>query len=995
MQFANAWMLYALWLVPVLGLAGLMLHRRRNRALEGFLSPAMRQKLCPPPRPHRFYWQGAGFLAGTLLALVAAARPQWGAREEVVVERGRDLVVALDVSRSMLARDVHPSRLQRAKADIQDLLRALRGDRAALVAFRGRAVPLCPLTTDYAYLEQVLDDVTVDSAPRGETDIGDAIRKSLAAFESDRGSHRAVILISDGEDLSGKAREAAAEAKAQGVVIFTVGLGDPQGAKIPSPAATNEVMMYQGQAVVTRLEHETLKAIAEATGGAYVPVGVSNVKLGDLYRDHLSKIAAQDIEESLQRRQVDRFPWFLAPGLGLLMLAAFLSRGRLAKPSPPPRTPPPKTRTALHGNGKQRPPDLRKAVLSCALVFFLAGSMVAAEDAGTPPPQSNAPVSRVPAAGEGRQPGPAALPSNAPAGARVAAAAEKPALAIPPGREGARLAQRLYLRGHYKEAAEAYLQAAGGASSQLRGTLAFNAACALYRAGQYQASADKFAEAARQADRHTAAGHYNAGCAWFRLAEQSVSGSESNRNYAARPPLLERAGLAFQRALRLDEAPSSARDNLAAVVQALPEARNEAKTRALLEKYGQTPPDQLADELLSGQRQLIADMPAAMTNPAPARIEMMEALAERQLRNTDLLIPLRASLAAALSQGAAPALPGAGGSNAPANPQQQAAEINRHLEAVQAAMQESRDALRNLEHNAYGSAADAEAGVYQFWKAVAPFPKLLREDMRRQTNAIDQASSAPTNAGNTAAIRRDVLAQQEEAIRLTQLFTERFTQAVPPEGLKPPPAATTNALPPAPSHAAAPETAAGATNAPAEEEGITPEKRAKILALAGEAKAAQEQASKLLTDSQLKDSLPEQHKAYALLAEIEKLLPKNKQKQDQDQQQQQQQQQDQQKQDQDQQKQDQQQQPPQDQGKQDQPAPEQSQPPPDQPPPEQPPPQEQPQPKPEDQPQPKDKDMTPEQARLLLEKARQREKEHQEERQRDQYIPPSPVEKDW
>ena len=181
-QFANAWMLYTLWLAPALGLIWLMLYRRRARALANFLSPAMRQKLCPPAQPHRFYWQWSCLLAGCLLTLLAAARPQWGLREETVLQRGRDLIVALDVSRSMLAQDVHPNRLLRAKADVQDLLRELRGDRAALLAFRGRAVLLCPLTTDYGYLEQILDDASIDSAPRGETDIGDAIRKSLDAF---------------------------------------------------------------------------------------------------------------------------------------------------------------------------------------------------------------------------------------------------------------------------------------------------------------------------------------------------------------------------------------------------------------------------------------------------------------------------------------------------------------------------------------------------------------------------------------------------------------------------------------------------------------------------------------------------------------------------------------------------------------------------------------------------------------------------------------------
>lgn len=334
LQFANAWMLYALWLAPAVGAIWLWLYRRREAKLARLFSAAMRAKLCPPAQSRRFYWQWELLQAGLLLAIVAAARPQWGLREEIVVQRGRDLVIALDVSRSMLAQDVHPSRLQRAKTDILDLLRELRGDRAALITFRGQAVQLCPLTTDYAYLEQALDDVTVESAPRGETNIGAAIAKALEAFESDPGSHKAIILISDGEDLAGRAKAATETAKKKGVVIFTVGLGDPQGAKIPSAPKKGAYLAYQGKDVVTRLEHETLKNIAETTGGAYVPVGLANVKLGNLYRDHLRKITTRDLEESIQRKYIDRYGWFLLPAILALLGVAGLSRGRLAKKCP-------------------------------------------------------------------------------------------------------------------------------------------------------------------------------------------------------------------------------------------------------------------------------------------------------------------------------------------------------------------------------------------------------------------------------------------------------------------------------------------------------------------------------------------------------------------------------------------------------------------------------------------------------------------------------------
>ena len=116
LEFANAWMLYALWLVPIIGLIGLRHHQRGARILEQFIAPAMHRTMCSPPARRRFYWQWASLLCGCLLAIMAAARPQWGLREETVIQRGRDLIIALDVSRSMLAEDVHPNRLQRAKA---------------------------------------------------------------------------------------------------------------------------------------------------------------------------------------------------------------------------------------------------------------------------------------------------------------------------------------------------------------------------------------------------------------------------------------------------------------------------------------------------------------------------------------------------------------------------------------------------------------------------------------------------------------------------------------------------------------------------------------------------------------------------------------------------------------------------------------------------------------------------------------------------------------
>lgn len=997
-QFVNPWALILLWLVPVIGILWLAAWHLKARALDQFLSPVMRSKMCPPSQTHRFYWQWALVLLGLLLALIAAARPQWGLREETVMQRGRDLIIALDVSRSMLAQDVHPNRLQRAKADIQDLLRALRGDRAALIAFRGKALQLCPLTTDYAYLEQALADVSPESAPRGETDIGDAITKALDAFESDAGAYQAIILISDGEDLVGKAKAAAESARKRGAVIFTVGLGDPQGAKIPNSDRPNEFVTYQGQDVVSKLQHETLKSIAEITGGAYVPVGTANVKLDRLYRDHLSKLTTRDIAESIRRRYIERYQWFLLPAVLALLAGALLSRGRLGKkvkatsgttvaavaagavvtagiPMAPQSTPATVVRIwpllfslALFTGLVQAQVPLTGSAVTGIIQQLAANGT---NQASTLVPATNLPPVNMPAA--------------------------KPAIigrSGGSGRDGARRAQRLYRMGSYHESAKAYLAAMQGQTAALQNDCLYNAGNALYRAGQYQVAAEKYTELTTRQPTDPAAAFYNLGCATFQLAEQAKSAG-TNVPPNERPDLLERSGLAFQRTLRYRSDDEAARANLGVVTNLLPEAREQAKLKALLARYQGIPPPQMADTLLTNQRKISTDLPAALTNATPSRIDQMEALSAQQRDNTDLLIPLKISLASALAQMAASSVAAvAATSGVP-----QAAQVEQHIEAVRNTMQQATESLRNLENEAYRSVMKAESGVYNLWKGMAQFPQLLREDLFRQTNTINLTTSVLKRTAEVAATSRPeaesrleaasrlelpvIRYQQNEAQELTRLFVERFSQAVPPGGTPPPggmqppggmPVSTSGAANStiATGAATAAITGVAATNAPEKKQEITAETRTNILALAQQALTLQDLALRQIESTNLTASLPNQRQAYDILKEIEKLLPKNKdQNQQQDQQKQDQQKQDQQKQDQQKQE-----QPPQDKKQEQQP-------------------QQQPEANQKPEQKDKDKEMTPEQARALLEKAQQREKDHREEREQDSYIPPSSVEKDW
>jgi len=739
-QFVYAWVLYLLWVVPAVALWWAAAHRRRERRLAAFLSPAMQGKLRPAHRAVRFVWQIGLVSAGLLFLLAACARPQWGTREETVYRRGRDLVIALDVSRSMLARDVRPNRLGRAKADLLDLISELRGDRAALVAFRHKAVLLCPLTTDYAYLRQALDAASMDSAPAGETDLGDAVRKALDAFESEEGSHKAIILISDGEDLTGGAQAAAGQAAERNIPIFTVGIGDRRGARIPDPDSRGGYLTHEGKTVQTRLRHDTLLAIAQATPrGAYVPVetaSTASITLGSLYRNHLRSIAEQDLEETLQRRYVERYQWLLLPGFLLLVGGAFLSRGRLAAgPRPAASAPSPESPPAPPLRDLNPPPRSLKT-----LVVLLALGL-------TVPLRSNA-------AGE------------APADADRA----------PPGREGARRAQQLYRAGRYEEAARTYLEAAQGATRKSQDDFRYNAAAALFAAGAYRQAADLLRSLTAAGPRRRAEWQQGLGAALYRQAgDMAPTNAEQ---YAEQARVMREAGEAFRESARVASGEAADRENLAVVLDALPGLEEQARITKLLEKHQATPAPALAEQMLAGQRRLLDAIPRAFTNHSPARIRQLEELSAEQKANADLWIPLKSKWAAAQGGRASPP---------------DADAWDALVESTRESMLDAAEGLRNLDPAAYRAAVLSENGVYQLWKGMASYSQILEEDLRRQTNAIRLTVKADDPSG--PAVDRPY-AEQAEALELTRIFTNRFSAAVPPAGLPPPadpsPAAATN-----------------------------------------------------------------------------------------------------------------------------------------------------------------------------------------------------------
>jgi Ca-activated chloride channel family protein len=262
------------------------------------------------------------------LLVVAVAGPRWGFRWEEVRREGIDLMVALDTSRSMLATDVAPNRLERAKLAVMDLVGRLDGDRVGLVAFAGTAFLECPLTLDYSAFERTLRALHTGIIPRGGTSLSHAIDTVLKSFDARQGKYQALVLITDGEDHEGDVEAAAERAAKAGVKIFTVGIGTTEGELLPADDASGFFKDRQGNVVKSRLDENTLNAIAQKSGGAYVRGLGASLGLDEVFRDHIATMERRDVGSRLERRGEDRFQFPLAVAIVFFLMESLLTDRR-------------------------------------------------------------------------------------------------------------------------------------------------------------------------------------------------------------------------------------------------------------------------------------------------------------------------------------------------------------------------------------------------------------------------------------------------------------------------------------------------------------------------------------------------------------------------------------------------------------------------------------------------------------------------------------------
>jgi Ca-activated chloride channel family protein len=265
---------------------------------------------------------------------VALANPQIGTKLEEVTRQGVDIIIAVDVSKSMLAEDITPNRLEKAKHAIGRFLDLLEGDRIGLVAFAGMAHVQCPLTLDYSAAKLFLSVIDPALIPQPGTAIGEAIKSATKAFNAQERKHKVLILITDGEDHEADPLEATKEAGQQGVIIYTVGIGSPQGVPIPEYNQAGSQIGFkkdrQGSVVTTKLDIYTLQKIAFETGGKYYLASSSESELDEIY-DEITSLEKKELVSKQFSQYEDRFQIFLAIGFLLLVAEILIPERRKVK----------------------------------------------------------------------------------------------------------------------------------------------------------------------------------------------------------------------------------------------------------------------------------------------------------------------------------------------------------------------------------------------------------------------------------------------------------------------------------------------------------------------------------------------------------------------------------------------------------------------------------------------------------------------------------------
>lgn len=310
--------------------------RRRGALLARIVAPRLQHQLTGQVSPLKRNLRTGLLLGAIALVIAGLAKPRLGYKELEIKSKGRDVIIAIDTSRSMLSTDTAPTRLGRAKLIAQDLLAYLKGDRVGLIAFAGEAFLQAPLTLDKGAVLTSLEDLDTNTIPKGGTDIASAIRMAIAAFGKGEGMSRALVLMTDGEDLEASGVEAAKEAAAAGIRIFTIGFGSPSGSLIPVRTENGRndfVRDESGRPVTSKLDSSRLAEIARETGGFYQAYGQDAAKA--IYEKGIVPMEEQESGTLSSRKPIERYAWPVTAALICLTIWSLLGEGRRFRSAAP------------------------------------------------------------------------------------------------------------------------------------------------------------------------------------------------------------------------------------------------------------------------------------------------------------------------------------------------------------------------------------------------------------------------------------------------------------------------------------------------------------------------------------------------------------------------------------------------------------------------------------------------------------------------------------
>jgi len=324
-RFAHPEYFWGLGLIPLFLILFIIARIRRKKALRKFGYPEILATLMPSVSAGRPVIKFILLMLALAFFIAGAARPQFGSKLKKVKRQGVEIIIALDVSNSMMAEDIKPNRLERAKRAIDRLISKLKDDKIGLIVFAGDAYTQLPITSDYNSAQLFLASISPQIVPKQGTAIGASINLAMRSFTPDPQAGKAIIVITDGENHEDDAVSAAEEAHSKGVTVHTIGMGLPQGTPIPVSGGQKGDYRRdkEGNVVITKLDEVTLQKVSSAGGGLYLRANTAQVGLEDLF-DEINKMQKTEMESRTFSEYEEQFQYFFAAGLILLLLEFFI-----------------------------------------------------------------------------------------------------------------------------------------------------------------------------------------------------------------------------------------------------------------------------------------------------------------------------------------------------------------------------------------------------------------------------------------------------------------------------------------------------------------------------------------------------------------------------------------------------------------------------------------------------------------------------------------------